>query len=118
MLRTIPRFPAIGHAAPIGTTRVIEASLHLLDDLVDAEARRPLARRVFLESLQELTNHGGTDLYCAGSIRNEPVVIGVGGDIGSLIGIGPQVEQLRHAQARERLGPDAQRPRRALLLEH
>ena len=48
----------------------------------------------------------------------EPVVVGVGGDVGPLVGVGAQVEDLRDAQIGERLGPNSQGAWAALLFEH
>src|SRR4026207_1384016 len=36
----------------------LEASPHLFDDLVDAEARWPLARRILFEGVKELRRYG------------------------------------------------------------
>ena len=47
----------------------------------------------------------------------QPVPIGVGGDVGTFVGIGEQVEDLRHPQLGEWFGPDLQGARLALLLK-
>ena len=47
-----------------------------------------------------------------------PVPVGVGGDVGPLVGIGEQVEDLGHPQLHEGLGPDLASSLLALLLEH
>lgn len=94
-----------------------EASLHLLDDLVDAEARRPLARRIVLECSEEFSRHGRCGEEDSSAVGHQPVVVGVRGNIGSLVGVRPKVEQLRDPQARERFRPDPHRSLRALLLE-
>ena len=50
-------------------------------------------------------------------MRDQPVPVGVRGDVGPLVGVRPQVEHLRHAQVGERLGPDLHRALLALLGE-
>ena len=50
-------------------------------------------------------------------VVEHPVVVGVRGDVGALERVGAQVEELRHAQRDERLGPDLQRPLHPLLHE-
>ena len=47
----------------------------------------------------------------------QPVVVGVRGDVRPLVRVGPQVEDLRHPQHRVRLGPDVERAAGALLQE-
>src|SRR5690348_2281868 len=98
--------------------QTVKAALHLLDDLVDREARRPLARRIVLEGGQELGDQRLHREHDRPGVPHHPVVIAVRGDVGPLIGIGPKVEYLGQAQSRERLGPDAQCAGGALLLEH
>ena len=51
-------------------------------------------------------------------VVQEPVVVRVRGDVRELVRIGAQVEQLRHPQSRERLGPDLHGSLAALLHEH
>ena len=50
-------------------------------------------------------------------VVEDPVVVGVRGDVGPLVGVGAQVEELGHPQRDERLGPDLQRALDALLHE-
>ena len=52
------------------------------------------------------------------AVRHEPVVVGVRRDVRALVRVRPQVEEFRDTQLGERLGPDLQGARRALLLEH
>src|SRR5215472_12773747 len=65
----------------------LKAALHLLDDLVDREARWPLARRVVLEGREELTDDGLRGIEDASGVSYGPVVVGVGCDIGPLVGV-------------------------------
>src|SRR5258705_9172659 len=98
--------------------RYLKAPLHLLHELVDAEARWPLARRILLEGGQEWRHDGLRRDEWTRSVRYEPVIVGIRRDIGAFVGIGPQVEEFRDTQLGKRLGPDSHRARRALLLEH
>src|SRR4030095_4331823 len=87
----------------------------LLHDLVDAEARRLLARRELLEARDP---PGDEDLgrHEPENASNQPVVVVDGVVIGALEGIAAEVEDLRHAQIDHRLRPDVE-AFRALLLE-
>ena len=51
-------------------------------------------------------------------VIHQPVVIGVRGDVGALVRIGAQVEDLGNPQVDERLRPQGQRARDLLLQEH
>jgi hypothetical protein len=98
------------YAAMTDVGQAVKASLHLLDDLVDAEARWSLARRILLKGCQELADQR---LYCEADrpgVPYHPVVVAVRRDVGPLIRVRLQVEHLGQAQSRERLGPDAQVP--------
>src|SRR5215813_11371222 len=53
--------------------RLLEASLHLLDELIDAEARRPLTRWILVERGEEWADDGGRRDEYACSVRHEPV---------------------------------------------
>src|SRR5262245_61900456 len=76
-------WPAVASIALYG----LKTPLHLLDDLIDAEARGSLAWRVVLERRKELTNDGRSGDDDAGSVRHQPVIVGVGGDVGTLVRI-------------------------------
>ena len=65
----------------------LEAFLHFLDELIDAETRRPLARRVLLEGRQKFAHDGWRRDEWTGSVRHKPIVVGVGGNVGPLVGI-------------------------------
>src|SRR5437763_17043032 len=62
-----------------------EIPLHFLHELIDAEARRPLARRIVLEGRKKAPDDGLRDEEGARTIADEPVVIGIRGNVGTLI---------------------------------
>src|SRR5262249_3699719 len=66
---------------------------------------------------EELADDRGRAEDHAGTVGDQPVVVGVRRDVGALVGVGAEVEELRDAQGRERLGPDAHGALDALLLE-
>src|SRR5215211_5412094 len=74
-----------------------QRALELLDDLIDGEAGGRLARWELLEGRQELGDHpgGGEDDVV---VVEQPVVVGVRGDVGALERVGGQVVELRHPQ--------------------
>src|SRR5262245_41234545 len=84
------------------------ALMHLLEYLVDAEARGFLTWRIVLEGREEFGDIGLGRHHQEGVIQ-QPVVIGVGGDVGALEGIAAQVEELGQPQCREGLRPDPER---------
>src|SRR6266850_1471316 len=98
--------------------RRLEAPLHLLNELVDAEARWPLTGWILFERGKEGSHHRLGRNEWAGTVRHEKVVESVRRDVRALIGVRPQVEEFRNTQLGERLGPNSQRSRRALLFEH
>jgi hypothetical protein len=63
----------------------------LVNRLVNREGCGVLARRKLLECLQEIICDGYASIDDAG-IGYEPIVVGIGGNIGPFIGIGMQVE--------------------------
>src|SRR4051794_13187995 len=76
-----------------------------LHHLIDGKTRRLLSRWVILERRQKLAN----DRLCGDQeeyVIHQPVIIGIRGDIGTLVGVGPQIEDLRNPQVSERLGPE------------
>src|SRR5262245_56013022 len=88
----------------------------LLHGLVDRERGGALARWELLERLEERADdRGGRERDPR--FRHDPVPVGVRGDVGALVGIGAEVEELREPQRRERLRPHLQRPLAALLDE-
>src|ERR1700742_1931261 len=89
----------------------------LLDDLVDAETGWLVARRELLERVEELRRHRRRVEH-EEVAPDEPVVVGVGRDVGVFVRVGAQVEQLGHPQWGERLGPDAQRALAPLFGEY
>src|SRR5262245_58656037 len=95
----------------------LQTALDLVHDLIDAEARGFLARRVFLEALQKLCHSalGGNQNE---DVVENPIPVSVGGDVRHFIRIRTQVENLRHAQRHKRLGPDLHRSLGALFHEH
>src|SRR5262244_2616898 len=103
--------------APQLASGCVEASLHLLDHLVDAETRRTLARRIVLERLKELADRRQHAVQDPG-VGHEPVVIRVRGNIGPLVGVGAQIEHLRKAQLGEGFGPNAHGAGCPLFLEY
>src|SRR5271156_753661 len=56
--------------------RGLKAPLHLLDQLVDAEARRPLARRIVLERREEFAGNGLRRDERGRTVAHEPIVVG------------------------------------------
>src|SRR5262245_4533650 len=88
-----------------------------VDHLVDAEARRALAWRIFLERLQE-RSHPPNAVLKEIRVLRQPVVILVRDDIGTLIRIHPQIKHLRCSQTGKRVGPHFEAARPALLAEH
>src|SRR4029450_9467185 len=75
-----------------------EALLHFLDELIDAEARRSLTRRKFLKRGQKRAHDRGSGDERSGTVRYEPVVVGVRRDIRPLVGVRPQIEEFRDTQ--------------------
>jgi hypothetical protein len=65
----------------------LEALLHSLDELVDAKTRRPLTRRILFERLEKFAYHcrGREERTC--SVRHEPIVVGIRGDVRTLVGV-------------------------------
>src|SRR5262245_58325114 len=107
-----------GPGAPGALLRVaLQAALQCLAYLVDTEARLPLARGVFLEGLEELADQRGHAEHRSGTVGHHPVVVGVARDVGPLVGVGAEVEDLWETQRCERLSPDAQCPGDTLLRE-
>src|SRR5580704_15110357 len=97
--------------------RRLKALLHLLDDLVDAKALRALTWRIILKRSQELADHGlSRDDHVP--LGEHPIVVCVRGNVGPLVGVCPQIEQLGQAQLRERFGPDLQGAGGALFFEY
>ena len=72
--------------------------------LVEAEAGRLLSLREFDQRLQHLGDVGPRRDQQEGVVE-KPVVVGVRRDVGPLMRVGPQVEDLRNPQLGERLGP-------------
>jgi hypothetical protein len=91
--------------------------LHLLHELIDAEARRSLTRRIFLECRQKRAHDRLRRDEYARSVGHQPVVVGIRRDIRALIRVRPQIEEFRRSQLRKRLGPDSQRAGRTLFLK-
>ena len=91
--------------------------MQLLHHVVEIEAGGLLPLREFLERHQELAHVvlGGNHQE---HVVEQPVVVGVRGDVRPLVGVRPQVEHLRHPERGERLGPDLQRPPDPLFHEH
>src|SRR5262245_4981771 len=89
---------------------------HLLEDLIEAEARGLLSRRELLEALQELR-----DARLCGNeqvdVPEHPVEEGVRCLFRALVRIHAEVEDVRRPQHDERLEPDLQRGLDALLHE-
>src|SRR6186997_1701400 len=112
----------VGRHAPTGASvslvRWFQALLHLLDQLIDAEARWPLTGRKLLKGGQKWSHDGLRREEWRRSIRHEEVVEGVRGNVRALVRVRAQVEDFRDAELGERLGPDSQRALRTLLLEH
>ncbi len=89
----------------------------LRHDLVQVEAGRFLPLRIVPESRQELADvilrrHEEEDVV------EKPVVVGVRGDVGPLIGVGAEIEDLRDPQVGERVGPEQHLSIRPLFHEH
>src|SRR5262249_5821050 len=84
----MPASLALPQLRPALVTR--GALLQLLENLVDAEARGFLARRVVLEGREEFGDIGLGRHHQEGVVQ-QPVVIGVRGDVGALEGIAAQV---------------------------
>src|SRR5262245_35351860 len=87
----------------------------LRDDLIDAEARRLLPRREFLEALEPLLNDRLRGVLVR-DVLDEPVIV-FEAILSALERIGPKVEHLGDAQDRQWLTPDVE-SRRALFGEH
>ena len=100
------------------TLHALEATLHPLDDLIKGEARRPLARWIFLEGREEFCHEQLRGENDGAGASYDPVAVTVRSDIGTLKGIRPQVEHLLQPQFREWFGPDAHGAGRALLGEY
>ena len=76
------------------TLHAFEAALHLLDDLINGETRRPLAWRILLEGCEELSNKRLSGINNGRGVSYDPIVVTVRGDVGALIGVRPQIEYL------------------------
>src|SRR5262249_55377667 len=90
---------------------------HLLEDVVQIEARRFLSLRIFPERRQELSDivlRGHQQEY----VVDEPVVVRIRRNVSTFIRVGPKIEYLRDSQACERVCPNQQLSGGALLLEH
>src|SRR3954468_4826274 len=107
-----------GRRSALAVLPGVHLPLKLLDHLIDAEARWPLARRIVFEGRKERAYDCRGRNKDAGSIRHQPVVVGVRRDVSAFVRIGAQVVELGDAKGRERFGPDAQSAGCPLLLEH
>src|SRR5215467_4897568 len=108
---------AAGASRYIDSGRLLAGRLlHLLQDFVQVEGGRLLALRVLPERRQELADErlSRHEHEC---VIEDPIVVGIRGDVCPLVGIRPEVIELRKPQGHERLGPDTQRPWSALLHE-
>src|SRR4051794_32230261 len=114
----VKTWPGIRHRSSVATFRSASGGQRrqLLDRLVDAEGRRTLARWELPEGLQELRGDRGR-VEDQEVVPEQPLVVGVRGDVGVLERVGTEVEQLRHPQRHERLGPYLERSRHSLLHE-
>src|SRR5215831_2610004 len=92
------------------------AGLQLFQYSVEAEAGGFLAGREFDESAEHVRDVG-LGWYDDPRVFEQPVPVRVGGEVGALVGVGAQVEDLRDAELGVGLGPNLQRSRRALLEE-
>src|SRR5215831_5921279 len=84
---------------------------------VQAEAAGLLTGRKLLERREELADDvlgGDADE----GVVEPPVVVRVRRNVRPFVWVGPQIEELREPQRRERLAPDPQRSGGALFLEH
>jgi hypothetical protein len=97
-------------------SRRAACTCQFLHDLIQAEARGLLARRELLEGGQEVADVGLGRHQQVGPVE-QPVVVGVGGDLSALVGVAAQVEDERHAQRHEGLGPGAEGAGGLLLQE-
>src|SRR5438034_8663729 len=79
---------------------VAQAFLQLFHRLVNGERRRPLAGGEVLERLEELAGQRAAREQDV-ALLQFPTVVGVGGDVGLLIGVGVQIVHLREPQRRE-----------------
>ena len=84
--------------------------------MIDREARRLLPGRIILEGRQELADIGFRRDHQEGVVE-QPVVITVGRDVGALVRIEPEIENHRHPQVGEGLGPHLECSRHPLLGE-
>ena len=82
--------------------------LQLLHNLVDAEARRLLARRILSEGPDEL-GHQSLRRHDDERAVERPLVVAVRRNISPLVGVHAQVEHFGRAHADERLAPDLSR---------
>ena len=90
--------------------------MQLLQHLIDGEARRLLPWRKVLEGRQELADIGLRRDQHEGVIE-QPVVVGVRGDVGALVRIEPEIEDQRHAQVVKGSAQTRKRSRGPLLHE-
>ncbi len=90
--------------------------LQLFHCLVDREGRWALAWREVLERLEELAGQRAAREQDV-ALLQFPTVVGVGGDVGLLVGVGVQVVHLREPQRRERLAPHGERAGDTLFQE-
>src|SRR6516162_9646212 len=94
----------------------VGALLHLLEHL-EVEAGGLLPLRILPECLQEFPDKGLRRDHQV-DVVDYPIIVGVRRDVGTLEGIGAEIEHLWYTQTSERLGPQLQRAGRALLREH
>ena len=111
------RGPHRGGRDPLTCLSPSGCSLQSLYRLVNAEARRFLSRRKFLEGLNEVHNVGlGRDTQ--ERVINRPVPVGVGRDVRALVRVGTQIEHLGHAETNKRIVPNGHSAWRPLFGKH
>src|SRR5262249_24160076 len=108
---------AAGKALPPWPRLLAVVLLHRAQDLIQVEAGRLLPLRVLLERRQELA-HVVLGRHEQEGVVHHPVVVRVRRDVRALVRIGPEIEELRHPQGHEWLGPDLQCPAHPLFHEN
>ncbi len=84
---------------------IVKTLFHLFQHLIDAEAGRLHARWEFLESFQELPDQKLRRIGQVDAV-NQPIPVGVRGNVRSFEWVSTQVEHLGYAQEDKRFCPD------------
>src|SRR5207302_2276344 len=105
-----------GRISARGRPLLAATFLQLLKDFIHIEGGRLLALRILFERREELA-HVSLRGHQRENVIDEPVIVGVRGDVRPFVWVRPKIENLGDAQGDERLRPDAKCSRNPLLHE-